>query len=109
LGRGDDATAELTVEVAVEGDYAINVLYLSKGDRPITIQVNDGVVNEFVFARSSQYWCNERGGVGTTTVLPIELEGFNEGTNTIKFGGGERDENMPLLEWISIVPKRSYE
>ena len=102
----DGATAELAVEVTEAGDYAINVSYLSKGERPITVQVNNGEVKEFLFMSSSQYWCNEKGGViGTTTVLPIELEGFRNGTNTITFGGGGKDENMPLLEWISIVPK----
>jgi len=103
----DDSTAELTVEVPESGDYAVNVSYLSKGNRPLTIQVNNDAVKEFLFESSSQYWCNESGGgIGTTAVLRIELEGFVKGSNTITFGGGDlNNKSMPLLEWISIVPK----
>jgi len=105
LGR-DGSTAALTVVVTEAGDYAVNVSFLSKGNRPLTVQVNTGEVKEFMFVSSSQYWCNDKGGgIGTTTVLPIELEGFVEGENTITFGGGDLEKNMPLLEWISIVPK----
>ena len=101
----DGATAELTVAVTEAGDHAVNVSYLSKGNRSLSVQVNGGEVKEFPFISSSQYLCQGQDGIATTTVLPIELEGFVEGSNTITFGGGDLEKNMPLLEWISIVPK----
>lgn len=41
---------------------------------------------------------------GSSNVLPIELDGFSAGLNSITFGNSNLDSaNHPLIEWISIV------
>jgi len=61
----DDSTAEITVEFTDAGDYVVNVSFLSKGNRPLAVQVNNDAVKGFMFVSSSQYWCNDKaGGIG---------------------------------------------
>jgi len=91
-------TATFTVEVPSDGGYALNVAYVTKGTRTVSVKVNNGKMQKFEFGSSGD-WCYKG---GSSTVLPIELEGFNAGNNTITFGV-DVTQRHPLIEWISVV------
>ena len=55
-------------------------------------------MQKFEFESSGE-WCFNG---GSSTVLPIELEGFIAGNNNITFGA-DMTEKHPLIEWISVV------
>jgi len=99
LGQGGNV-ATFNVTAPAAGDYAMHVSFLSVEDRNLTVQVNDGPTHKFLLVASSARGCNKR---GTTTVLPLELEGFNAGLNTVTLGDHLPDEQAPLVEWISLV------
>ena len=87
--------ATFTVEVPSDGGYAVNVAYVAAGTRNVSVRVNSGKVQIFEFDSSGE-WCFNG---GSSTVLPIELDGFSAGTNTINFGV-DPTESHPLIEWI---------
>ena len=82
-----------------DGNYSANVAYLAATTSTAAVSVNDGAVYNFTFASSG----NLCGQGGKSTVLPIELQGFVAGTNTITFGTGTLDEIHPVIEWMSVV------
>jgi hypothetical protein len=90
--------ATFTVEVPSAGGYALNVAYVTKVTRNVSVKVINGEVQKFEFDSSGE-WCFNG---GSSTVLPIELDGFSAGTNTINFGV-DPTESHPLIEWISVV------
>ena len=99
LGGGNN-TATFTVEVGAAGDYAVNVAFITDVTRMFGVSINTNVtVQTFEFI-SSGVLCNEG---GKSTVLPIELEGFIVGSNTITFGAGNETIEQPSIEWISVV------
>jgi len=99
LGGGNN-TATFTVEVGAAGDYAVNVAFITDVTRMFGVSINANVtVQTFKFI-SSGVLCNEG---GKSTVLPIELEGFIAGSNTITFGAGNETIEQPSIEWISVV------
>jgi hypothetical protein len=94
----DGGSVTFTVDVPSEGNYAVNVAYVTAATRNFSVRVNGGVVDKFEFV-SSGLWCGQG---GRSTVLPIELQGLNSGANTITFGVDTLDKE-PLIEWISVV------
>ena len=98
MGGLNGGIATFTVEVPSDGGYALNVAYVTKDTRSVSVKVNNGRVQKFKFDSSGE-WCFNG---GSSTVLRIELEGFIVGTNTITFGA-DMAESHPLIEWISLV------
>jgi len=90
--------ATFTVEVPSDGGYAVNVAYVTKVTRNVSVKVNNCEVQKFEFDSSGE-WCFNS---GSSTVLLIELDGFSAGTNTITFGVDTTDSNQ-FIEWISVV------
>lgn len=98
LGKGE-GTASFTAMVPFAGNYAVNVGFLTAKERILSVSVNDdSPITTFSFVSSGE-WC---GNGGVSTVLPIEVESFVAGNNTITFGV-QTAENEPLIEWISVA------
>ncbi|GFH49990.1 hypothetical protein CTEN210_06468 [Chaetoceros tenuissimus] len=104
-------SATFTVNVPLDGNYAINVSYISEEPRNLKVKVNKNAVDpNDVFAKTFNFystgdnsWCE--GGTGSTHVVPLELKKFKAGSNTITFGN-DGDEDSPVIEWIALVPKQ---
>ncbi|KAL9185522.1 hypothetical protein ACHAXT_003299 [Thalassiosira profunda] len=94
---GNGGTATFTVDVVGGGSHAINVAFVTAATRNLSVGVNGGQASQYEFVPSGE-WC---GNGGPSTVLPIEVDGFVDGTNTITFG--QSNENEPIIEWFSIV------
>ena len=75
----------------------MNVAFVTAVERDLSVSVNGEPAVQFPFVPSGD-WCVNG---GKSTVLPIELDGFLEGMNTIAFGGSASNE--PIVEWFSIV------
>ena len=73
----------------------------------MNVRVNDGKDKIFNFLVSGR-WCFEGNthpdGNGEPTVVAMELQGFKEGTNTIHLSQGTTPQ-VPVIEWIAVVPK----
>lgn len=91
-------TVAFNVYVPSEGDYSVNISYLTAVSRSMTARVNNGgnVLFQFI---STGRWCYMG---GKSSVVAIELKGFRKGLNTITFGDNMQNVG-PLLEWISVV------
>ena len=93
----DGGTATLTVNVDGNASHAMNVAFVTAVDRNLSVSVNNGEPVQFSFIDSGE-WC---GNGGQSTVLPIELNDFVNGQNTIVFGNSSQNE--PIIEGFSIV------
>jgi len=111
----NSGTVTFTVDVPSAGDYAVNVAYIlssvtpSNVIRKLRVTMNDDAGFErFSFISSGTTGCDQG---GKSTVLPIELQGFKAGSNTIRFRFGDTitlksgtsGESQPYIEWISVV------
>jgi hypothetical protein len=107
--RAGTATFQVNVEEA--GDYAVNISHMNgeqtagKTGRTLVVQVDSNPAVNIKGFRKTGNGCNNAGGpgAGATSVVAIELEGFNANDNEITFGGGALD--VLQIEWISVVPK----
>lgn len=105
-------SATFTVNVPADGNYAINISYISAEPRNLQVKVNknaadpNDVFTEIFnfYSTGDNSWC-ESGGTGSTHVVPLELNKFKAGSNTITFGN-DGDEDSPVIEWIALVPKQ---
>ena len=88
------------MKVPSAGSYAVNVLYNSGADVDITVKVNKNCGGTLALSfKNTVEWCNNN---GSTTVVPIELQGFQKGVNTLTFSQATTSES-PMIEWISVV------
>jgi hypothetical protein len=95
-----EGTISFSVDVPSSGNYAINVSYLTRTKRKLTVAVNRKTPKYFRFRQTGK-WCWEDGAM--STVVPIELKGLTKGTNLITFGDQMKEKEGPIIEWISIV------
>mmetsp|Transcript_9528 Transcript_9528/g.14283 ORF Transcript_9528/g.14283 Transcript_9528/m.14283 type:complete len:632 (-) Transcript_9528:110-2005(-) len=95
-----EGTISFSVDVPSSGNYAINVSYLTRTTRKLTVAVNSRTPKYFSFRQTGK-WCFEDGAV--STAVPIELKGLTKGTNLITFGDQMKEKEGPIIEWISIV------
>ena len=83
LVNGSVGTLTFTVEVPSSGDYAIIISYVTETTRDLSVSINNGDP-EFIPFRGTGHWCfNE---TASSTVVPIEVKCFKQGTNTVTFG-----------------------
>ena len=93
------------MDLPTAGDYAINISYLSPDTRELSVSVNKQKVRYFSF-KTTKSDCEDNYEYGSSTVVPIELNGFQIGSNVIEFG--QNTENPgPFIEYISVVPKKN--
>ena len=81
---------------------------MSPDNQILIVSVNQKEVQKFLLRETGSVCDND----GSSTVIPIELTGFQRGSNNIEFGIKKdpapmiRDNTSisgPFIEWISIV------
>lgn len=94
--HGENAISFKDINIQNAGAYTLKIDYMTAGNRPALLQVNDGYVQNIDF-QSSGEWCYN-GGTPITREVTVDL---NSGSNSILIK--KSGDLAPLIDRISIV------